>query len=250
MGGCSATSTPMRPRLHHETARSSPGSSRPTFRGRPRFRLTRLPSRPAQGPEGAHADRAIFARNPRAASVNLCGGPGSARPCARPPPAHAAPWCARPSAPPPTAPAVHAGGLPTAPALPVTFSRLPNGPRGAGPSGWRGSASRRVSSLSGPALKPTSRCDASLPRPSLFSGAGALHPHGAPSRGRWRSPASLIVLRASPPERGGSPRARTRPPASRATSPRACPLRLSLRSLSPASFFSFGANFRLVALGS
>jgi hypothetical protein len=68
----------------------------------------------------------------------------------------------------------------------------------------------------------TSRC-ASCWTSILPVEAGASRRPVALSRGRWRSPASSIAPRASPPERDGSPRARTAQPASLPTCLNASP---------------------------
>src|SRR5207253_6805520 len=66
---------------------------------------------------------------------------------------------------------------------------------------------------------------------------------GGPSSARSRSPASLIAPRASPRGCGPSPRARTRPPGSTATSPRAGPSSLARSSSFPARRHLVGATY-------
>ena len=74
-------------------------------------------------------------------------------------------------------------------------------------------------------------------------GAAAVsHQPSSPSISRLQSPVWCCARHASPPGCGASPRGRTHRPGSMVPSPRAWPLWLSLRSLSPASFSPLGAR--------
>jgi hypothetical protein len=180
------------------------------------------------------------ARDNGARRLTVSDDDACVRPCAPRPTEREAPWCERPSSPRRNARGIRAGVRRRVPVAPATVATPPSAARVGALRGSLASDVGTAASSTGRVGERIWRSAGSWRKPFPSSAPSASLPRAAPSRGRSRSPAWPSGRRASLPGCGASPRARTRPPASTAPCPRACPPWLS--ALSP--FRAWWASFR------